>query len=185
VNKKKLTPELIWRVYKNADCLYSSEIVDSAVQDIADQINHEYSQDDPIIVCVLNGGLVLIGQLLPRLEFPLEVDYVHATRYRDNVGGEKLNWISGPHCDAKDRTVILVDDILDEGNTLAGIMDFYRKAGAREVVSAVLVVKDRERKIDITPDIVGLTVPDRYVFGYGMDYKGYWRNAPGIYAEKE
>jgi hypoxanthine phosphoribosyltransferase len=185
VNNKKITPELAWRIFKKADCLYSLKQVESTVQNIADQINHAHSQDNPVIVCVLNGGLVLIGQLLPKLGFPLEVDYVHATRYRDNVGTEELSWISGPHCDAKDRTIVLVDDILDEGNTLAGIMEYYRKAGARKVVSAVLVVKERERKVDITPDIAGLTVPDRYVFGYGMDYKGYWRNAPGIYAEKE
>ena len=172
-------------VLNSADCLYSSEQVDTAIEKIAEEIQKAHSNDNPIVVCILNGGMVLTGQILPRLEFPLEVDYIHATRYRDNVGGEELSWISGPHCDPKDRTVILVDDILDEGTTLAGIIDYYKKAGAAKVVSVVLVEKKRERKVNIIPDFVGLKVPDRYVFGYGMDYKGYWRNAPGIYAEKE
>lgn len=170
---------------EDADRLYSAVNVDAAIGRIAERINYEYSQSNPIVVCVLNGGVVLFGQLLPKLEFPLQVDYVHATRYRENIGSDELRWISGPHASAQDRTIILVDDILDEGTTLAGIIEYYKKAGAAKVVSVVLVEKDRERSVKIKPDFLGLKVPDRYVFGYGMDYKGYWRNAPGIYAEKE
>ena len=169
----------------DADCLYSADIVDAAIAGIADQINDTCSQTNPIVVCILNGGVVLFGQVLPKLQFPLEIDYVHATRYQQNIGTDDLKWIAGPHFGPEGRTVILVDDILDEGTTLAGIIDYYKKAGAVKVVSVVLVEKERERKVDIKPDFVGLKVPDRYVFGYGMDYKGYWRNAPGIYAEKE
>lgn len=169
----------------DADCLYSMVTVDTAIKGIADKINRELSRSNPIVVCVLNGGVVLFGQLLPMLEFPLQIDYVHATRYQENIGTSELSWISGPHRDAQGRTIVLVDDILDEGTTLAGIIDYYNKAGATKVISVVLVEKDRNRKVDIKPDFVGLKVPDRYVFGYGMDYKGYWRNAPGIYAEKQ
>ena len=182
---KKSERETAWDIFNSADCLYSGRKVDVVITEIAKGIKTRHSKDNPIVVCILNGGVVLFGQLLPQLEFPLEIDYVHATRYSDNVGGNELKWISGPHCDAKDRTVILVDDILDEGTTLAGIVEYYNEIGARKVVTVVLVEKVRERKTDIKPDFVGLKVPDRYVFGYGMDYKGYWRNAPGIYAEKE
>jgi len=173
------------KILREADCLYRPGQIHEALEDVASHITRDFYDKNPIVVCVLNGGLVVSGQILPMLAFPLEVDYVHATRYRENVGTDQLKWISGPHCDAKGRTIILIDDILDEGTTLAGIIEYYKKAGAAKVVSVVLIEKDRKRKVDITPDFVGLKVPDRYVFGFGMDYKGYWRNAPGIYAEKE
>jgi hypoxanthine phosphoribosyltransferase len=170
---------------KEADCLYDERQVEETIAAIARDLGKLVEKDNPLLVCVLNGGLVFFGKILTKLNFPLEVDYIHATRYRNNVGSDELNWISGPHCDAKGRTVILVDDILDEGTTMVGIVDYYSRIGATKVITAVLVEKMRERKTKIKPDFVGLKVPERYVFGYGMDYKGYWRNAPGIYAEKE
>ena len=80
--------------------------------------------------------------------------------------------------------MLVVDDILDEGITLAALLNYCRDAGATEVLSAVLVRKDRPRSVDLIPDFVGLEIPNRYIFGYGMDYHGYWRNAAGIYAVK-
>jgi hypoxanthine phosphoribosyltransferase len=138
---------------------------------------------DPLAVCVMTGGVVPFGKLLPRLQFPLRIDYVHATRYGDALTGGQLQWIAGPHADPRGRTVLLIDDILDEGTTLAGIEARYRGDGAHAVYKAVLVVKERQRAQDVHIDFPGVAVPDRYVFGYGMDYKGYLRNADGIYAE--
>ncbi len=171
--------------YLDADCLFNEAEVESAISSLATKISSSYSEENPLIVCILNGGLVIFGRLLPQLKFPLEIDYLHATRYFDNRPSHELNWISGPNQNPKGRTVILVDDILDEGITLAGIVDHYMKADAAKVIKVVLVEKQRNRKTNIQADLVGLQVPDRYVFGYGMDYRGYWRNAPGIYAEKE
>lgn len=173
------------KVLQEADCLYSTADVEAVINAMAQTITKEFAADDPIAVCVLNGGVVLFGKLLPLLGFPLETDYIHATRYANNEPGKDLEWIAGPNYDPKGRTVLLVEDILDEGTTLEGVVQHYVKAGAERVVTVVLVVKDRERPTDIRADIEGLRVPDRYVFGYGMDYKGYLRNAPGIYAEKE
>lgn len=168
-----------------ADLLYDEQAVEEAIDNTARELGEQVERENPLLVCILNGGLVFYGKMLTKLNFPLEVDYVHVSRYQDNVGGSELRWISGPHADAKGRTIVLVDDILDEGSTLAGIVDFYNAAGAKRVITVVLVEKDRQRKASLVADFVGLKVPDRYVFGYGMDYKGYWRNAPGIYAEKE
>lgn len=173
------------RIMEDADCLYSATEVDARINAMAQIITEQFVTDDPIVVCVLNGGAVLFGKLLPLLGFPLETDYVHATRYVDNVAGDTLHWIAGPICDPRGRTILLIEDILDEGTTLEGIIQNYKKSGAKKVVTVVLVVKDRKRPTDIKADIEGMRVPDRYVFGYGMDYKGYLRNAPGIYAEKE
>ena len=131
------------------------------------------------------GGIVPAGKLIPRLDFPLQTDYVHATRYRGDVRGRKLHWLARPTQSLQGRTVLVVDDILDEGVTLGEILSDCRAAGAREVRSAVLV----DKQIGIKPglreaDFAGLHVENRYVFGYGMDYRGYLRNARGIYAVK-
>ncbi len=170
---------------QRADCLYSPGQVEVALAGMAARINQTLSGADPLVVCVMTGGVVPFGQLLPRFHFPLQIDYVHATRYGKKLQGGQLQWISGPHQDPRGRVILLIDDILDEGATLAGIEARYRANGAREVYKAVLVVKNRPRQYDIKAEFTGLEVPDRYVFGCGMDYKGYLRNVAGIYAEAE
>jgi hypoxanthine phosphoribosyltransferase len=180
----RITPQQAWEVFKQADCLYPEATVEAALDDMADKITGAVATRNPLLVCVMTGGVVPFGKLLPRLSFPLQIDYVHATRYGRQLVGGQLQWLVGPREEPKGRTVLLVDDILDEGATLAGIEQRYRAEGAGEVYKAVLVVKDRRRTHNVKIDFAGLDVPDRYVFGYGMDYKGYLRNAPGIYAEK-
>lgn len=172
-----------WEVLQKADRLYSPEQVEAALAAMAGRINQTLAGTDPLVVCVMTGGVVPFGQLLPRFQFPLQIDYVHATRYGKRLHGGQLQWIAGPHQDPRDRVILLIDDILDEGATLAGIDARYRADGAREVYKAVLVVKNRPRTHDVRIDFAGLEVPDRYVFGCGMDYKSYLRNIPGIYAE--
>lgn len=172
-------------VLRRADCLYTPERVEAALADMAARINRALSGADPLVVCVMTGGVVPFGQLLPRFQFQLQIDYVHATRYGKKLQGGQLQWMSGPHQDPRGRIVLLIDDILDEGTTLAGIEARYRAEGAREIHKAVLVVKNRPRRHDVPVEFAGLEVPDRYVFGCGMDYKGYLRNVPGIYAEGE
>ena len=142
------------------------------------------SGENPIIMCVMNGGLILAGMLLPRLDFPLQVDYLHATRYREKLTGADLQWKAFPSLDLTGRVVVLVDDILDEGDTLVGIRAYCLAQGAAQVLCAVLVDKNHARRHPALPraDITGLDAPDRYLFGFGMDYKGYLRNAPGVYA---
>ena len=174
------------RVFDEADCLCSETEVQSAIESMAEAITARLATSDPLLFCVMNGGLILTGQLLPKLKFPLQAEYLHATRYRQETTGGILEWQVKPTTTMRDRTVLIVDDILDEGTTLAAIMDFCRAQGAREVLSAVLVDKQHERKArpGLKGDFTGLEVQDRFLFGYGMDYKGYWRNAPGIYAVK-
>lgn len=170
---------------QQADCLYPVPDVEAALIKMATRITQTLAGTDPLVVCVMTGGVVPFGKLLPNLQFPLQIDYIHATRYGKKLQGGDLQWISGPHHTPRDRTVLLIDDILDEGTTLAGIEERYRAEGAREVYKAVLTVKNRTRLHDVKVEFSGLEVPNRYVFGYGMDYKGYLRNAPGIYAEAE
>ncbi len=172
-------------VFSEADCLHTREAVEAALAHMASAINAELEGRDPLLLCIMNGGLVTAGKLLPRLSFPLQVDYLHATRYRGDTSGGQVEWLVKPRTPLKDRCVLLVDDILDEGRTLAAIQAYCREAGAAAVYTAVLVDKLHERKHPgARADFIGLEVEDRYVFGFGMDYKEYLRNAPGIYAVK-
>ncbi|MDR9424555.1 MAG: hypoxanthine-guanine phosphoribosyltransferase [Marinobacter sp.] len=174
------------QVMADADCLVNEQQVDKAINTMAQAITDRLQDSNPLLFCVMNGGLILTGQLLTRLRFPVQAEYLHATRYRQETTGGILEWKLRPEADIQDRTVLIVDDILDEGTTLCAIADYCLTHGAKEVLTAVLVDKqhDRKAKPDLKADFTGMYVEDRFLFGYGMDYKGYWRNAPGIYAVK-
>lgn len=166
-----------------AECLHDTAAVNLTLDRLAAEISAVMADSLPVILCVMNGGIIMTGHLLTRLTFPLEIDYLQATRYQGEICGAQVEWLCKPRIDLQGRTVLVVDDILDEGNTLAAVLDYCRQAGASRVFSAVLVTKLHNRLVKgITADFVGLEVEDRYVFGFGMDYRGYLRNLNGIYA---
>ncbi|HDS3847738.1 hypoxanthine-guanine phosphoribosyltransferase [Legionella pneumophila] len=176
-------PDKIKAVYEKSTCLYTSNEVEAALDRMAIKIHETLQDKNPVIICVMVGGLVPLGNLLHRLDFPLEVDYVHATRYRGDLTGGDILWKVRPSSNLAGRTVLVVDDILDGGITLAAIINEVKAMGAAEVYSAVLVDKYRKRVPNglQKADFVGLQVEDHYIFGYGMDYNEYLRNAPGIF----
>lgn len=180
-----VTAEHAYEVYARADLLYSEEEIERALLSMTGEINAVFCRRDLLLLCIMKGGLVVMGKLLTRFDFSLQVDYIHVSRYADKLRGGQLHWLSTPSRSLRDREILLMDDILDEGSTLAEIVEYCKGKGARSVYSSVLVDKHRPHRKVIKADFVGLTVPDRYVFGYGMDYKGYLRNIPGIYAVKE
>jgi len=156
--------------------------VDAALDRIAREVTADLADARPIAIAIMNGGLVFAGQLLTRLPFTLECDYIHVRRYgRMTVGGE-LEWISGPHVEMKGRTVLLLDDILDEGRTLAVVREALLARGAARILIAAFARKERGEPPAIEADYVGVTVPDRFVFGFGMDVDGAYRNLPAVYA---
>jgi hypoxanthine phosphoribosyltransferase len=182
-NIPAVLPNDIREVFAKATCLFSKTEVDTALDRMATEISYKLSHSNPIFLCVVVGGIVALGNLLPRLDFPLEVDYIHATRYRNTTRGHDIQWKAEPSIDLKGRTIVIVDDILDGGITLSEIVNYCKKKEAGEIHTAILVDKQNARieggyaKAGFT----GLKVDNHYVFGYGMDYKGYLRNAPGVY----
>jgi hypoxanthine phosphoribosyltransferase len=170
-------------VLAEADLLHGDVEVQGALDRMAVKITERLAEACPLVLAVMVGGVIPAAELLARLAFPLQLDYLHVTRYRGGTRGGDLRWLVRPAQSLEDRVVLVVDDILDEGLTLQEIIGYCRQAGAREVYSAVLLEKQCARDPAIrSADFTGLPVADRYVFGYGMDYKGYLRNARGIYA---
>ncbi len=163
----------------------SAAAVQAALDRMAAEITERLSESHPLVVTVMNGGQVFAGQLLPRLPFALDCSYVHVRRYgRDTTGGE-LVWIAGPHESVTGRSVLLLDDILDEGRTLATIRERLLEQGAREVLLAAFALKERATPAVVSADFSGVRVPDRFVFGFGMDVGGSWRNLSSIRALAE
>lgn len=180
-----MTPLDAQRLLDTAECVASAETVQAALDRLAGEIAMALAGEFPLVLPVMGGAVVFAGQLLPRLAFPLEFDYLHVTRYRDKTRGGDMEWRVLPGKNVAGRIVLVLDDILDEGETLAAIRDKLLEMGAARVWSAVLTDKDNGLAKPIRADFVGLQVPDRYVFGCGMDLYGLWRNLPAIYALKE
>ncbi|MCH9669922.1 MAG: hypoxanthine-guanine phosphoribosyltransferase, partial [Gammaproteobacteria bacterium] len=159
------TPAQIARVLEHADLLHAPQQVEAAYDQMANQITETLGAENPLVLAVLVGGLVPAGALVPRFDFPLELDYIHATRYRGREHGRDLQWRATPHVPLAGRTVLIIDDILDEGFTLNAIVEYCEEQGAARVASAVLVNKVHDRKTMSRADFMGLEVADRYVFG--------------------
>lgn len=165
-----------------AELLVSGAAMACVLDRLAVEIAAALGDDDPLVLCVMTGGIVATGLLLPRLKFPLGLDYVHVTRYRGATRGGAIKWLHPPSAAVGGRQVLVVDDILDEGLTLEAIVRACRNKGAAGVRVAVLVEKLRQRTCECRADFVGVQLPNRYLYGYGLDYRGYFRNADGIYA---
>jgi len=168
---------------RNAELIHGREVLDAAIATMGGRIAEALDGEVPVYLSVMHGGLIFAGALALAIPCDLEFDYVHATRYRGNTQGSQLHWIRQPQVEMTGRTVLLADDILDEGYTLRAVRDYCRQRGARRVLIAVLCEKRHGRTAPgIAADFVGVEVPDRYVFGFGMDYHEQGRNLPGIYA---
>lgn len=174
-----------WQVLHSADVVCSEKQAQAAVQRLAQEITAQLGERHPLVLGVMGGAVVFAGQLLPLLHFPLEFDYVHVTRYRGTTRGGAIEWKVEPRTSLRGRAVLVLDDILDEGETLAAIRERMLAAGAEAFYCAVMADKDLGRPKPIRADFVGVSVPNRYVFGYGMDVEGAWRNLPAIYAVGE
>jgi len=159
--------------------------VSEAVTRLAREITARLADRFPLALCVMRGSVIFTGQLLPQLRFPLELDYVEVTRYGASTLGGELSWRVAPGAAVAGRVVLVLDDILDEGHTLAAIREKIVALGASRVFTAVLSEKDTGRAKPARADFTGVKLPNRYVFGCGMDVKGAWRNLPEIYALKE
>lgn len=181
----KVPSDQAWEILNAAEELCSARTVSEAVERMAQEISDRLADRNPVVLGVMRGSVVFAGRLLPLLRFPLEFDYLDVTRYGDTTRGGSLNWKMSPGTAVSGRVVLVLDDILDQGHTLAAIRGKMMEAGAAEFYSAVFAEKETGRPKPATADFVGVRLPNRYVFGFGMDIRGAWRNLPAIYALNE
>jgi hypoxanthine phosphoribosyltransferase len=172
-------------ILQDAELIRSADEVQAAVHRVAHAINTSLADRHPLVLSVMGGAVVFTGQLLPMLDFPLDFDYLHVSRYGNEKQGGELHWKVAPRENVRGKVVLVVDDILDEGETLHAIKQRVMELGASKFYSAVFADKQNGKKKPIHADFVGMELPNRFVFGYGMDIHGAWRNLPAIYAVKE
>ncbi len=182
---QSITPALIAQVEATATLLYSTEEIKAGLDAMAALMEKELAHQNPIFLTVMNGGLFVASELCLRLNFPLQMDYVHATRYHGEVTGASIHWKREPSLPIEDRVIVIVDDILDGGLTLKAIQDYCEGRGARKVYTAVLMDKVNARIEGGLPhpDFAAINDPNNhYVYGFGLDYHDYLRNIPAIYS---
>ena len=172
------------RLLQEAELICDAECVQREVTRVAREITEALGGQFPVVLSVMGGAAIFTGQLLPQLAFPLEFGAIEVTRYNNDIQGREITWRLPPRDNVRGRTVLVVDDILDEGITLAAIDKRLKEMGAARVMNAVFADKDLGKERPAKADFVGIKVPNRYVFGFGMDAFGLWRNLPAVYALK-
>jgi hypoxanthine phosphoribosyltransferase len=177
-------PSEAWDLLREAELICEAGEVSRAIHEMAGKITAELADTYPLVLAVMSGAVYFAGQLLPLLRFPLDFDYIHVTRYGSSIVGSQVEWRIPPPSSVRGRTVLVLDDILDGGTTMAAIRDSIVSLGAKTVYCAVLTEKDLGQPKPVIANFVGIRLPDRFVFGCGMDARGYWRNLPEIYALK-
>ncbi|WP_133479965.1 hypoxanthine-guanine phosphoribosyltransferase [Cognatilysobacter segetis] len=177
--------DLAWAL-ANSDLIHDRGTLDRAIAAMAPAVVQDFAGSVPVFLTVMHGGLPFAGRLameIGALGLDLAFDYLHATRYRGETSGGTLTWKHRPATPLRGRRVLLADDILDEGHTLDAIVRWCREEGAEDVRIAALAVKRHDRCVPgVRADYAGVDVPDRYVFGYGMDFQEQGRALPEIRA---
>jgi len=179
-----LTNQQARTILEDAEMIRSADEVQAAVKRVAHAVNTALADQHPLVLSVMGGAVVFTGQLLPMLDFPLDFDYLHVSRYGNEKQGGELHWKVAPRENVRGKIVLVVDDILDEGETLHAIRQRVMELGASKFYSAVFADKENGKDKPIRANFVGMGLPNRFVFGYGMDIHGAWRNLPAIYAKK-
>ena len=175
-------------IVNDSEVLYTSDEIKVGISNIADTINEYFRdiKDNVTVLPVMKGAIPFAGHLIPQLSFNTNIEYIHVTRYHQNIGIKDCHWIYKPNKRAvKDKVILVMDDILDEGITLLNIKDELKLMGARSIVTAVLFDKKINKKKSTRADFVGLAVPNKYVYGFGLDFKDEGRNLPNLYSFNE
>ncbi len=167
--------------------LLTPEEIRSAVDRLAQEINKDYQDKNPLLLGVLKGSFIFMADLIRNLDFPLEVEFVILSSYdrgrKESLG--KVKVVHGLRIPIKNRHVLVIEDIVDAGVTLSFFLGYLKRQKPASLKVCVLFDKAPCRKVPVPIDYLGLIVPDAFVVGYGLDYDERFRNLPGLYILEE
>ena len=151
------------------------------VKELGAQITKDYKGEAPLFVCILKGSVVFFADLIREVDLPLQIEFMKASSYGSaTVSSGEVKVVGALDDKIKGRHVVLVEDIVDSGRTIAYLKQDMLKKGVKSLKVASLLDKPERREADVTPDYVGFVVPDEFVVGYGLDYAQNYRNFPDI-----
>ncbi len=160
--------------------LITEEDIKKRVDELADELNKKYAGQEVLIVCVLTGSVMFYSDLVRKLTFPVELNFLKVSSYGSGAVSGELSVILDLKCDIQNKTVIVVEDIVDTGNTINKIKNMLKDRGPKELVICSLLDKPSRRTCEISADYVGFVIPDEFVIGYGLDYNEHYRELPYI-----
>jgi hypoxanthine phosphoribosyltransferase len=155
--------------------------IKEAILKIADKINIDLKDKNPLMICVLNGSFMFSADLLKLIQFPCQISFLKMASYEGVVSSGQIKELFGINENIAGRTVVILEDIVDTGITMRNCINQMKNLGAAEVIIATLLFKPQSLKEDIKLDYVGIEIPNDFIVGYGLDYNGYGRNLPDIY----
>lgn len=159
--------------------------IQTAVDRVAEQINTELADEQPLFLTVLNGAFMFAGELMKSVNIPCEITFVRLASYQGTTSTNKVQEILGLSQSIEGRTVVIVEDIVDSGNTMVALIAELKKHNPKSIKIATLLLKPDALKQDIKLDYVALEIPNDFIVGYGLDYDGFGRNLKDIYKIKE
>jgi hypoxanthine phosphoribosyltransferase len=155
--------------------------IDTAITTVAAQLNEDYKENPPLILVTLNGAIVFAADLLKQLRFPSVLSCIKLSSYQGTSSTETMKTLIGLNEDVKDKRVLIIEDIVDTGKTYQTLVDLLTEQGAKEIRIATLTMKPDAYKLDLPVHYIGISIPDKFVVGRGLDYDGLGRNLTDIY----
>lgn len=169
---------------KQFELFIEQEVIEQGIRRIAGQINSELEGKDPIFVAVLNGAFMFAGELMKQVSIPSEITFVRLASYHGTSTTNNVQEVLGLNESIEGRFVVIVEDIVDSGNTMVALKKELEKYRPKEMRVATLLFKPAALRQQLHLDYVALEIPNDFIVGYGLDYDGYGRNLKDIYKVK-
>lgn len=169
---------------KEFDLFLSEQQILNAIDDIAKKMNNDLEGKDPLFICVLNGSFMFAAELMKRVNVPAQISFVRMSSYQGTESTGELKEVYGLDENIENRTLVILEDIVDTGFTMSKMIDQLKSKSPKEIKIATLLFKPNALKVKLNLDYVALEIPNDFIVGFGLDYDGYGRNLADIYKIK-
>ncbi|MCF8320949.1 MAG: hypoxanthine phosphoribosyltransferase [Flavobacterium sp.] len=163
----------------------SSQEIDFALAAMASQVEADFTDEVPVFVGVLNGSFMVVSDFVKHYKKLCEVSFIKLASYEGTTSTNEVKQLIGLNQDLTGRTVIVIEDIVDTGNTVAELKELFKKQNVKHLKIATLFFKPDAYKKDLKLDYIGIRIPNKFIVGFGLDYDGLGRNLPEVYQLKE